>query len=91
MKGMKLKNKKGKKVTVTLSKKVSGATGYQVAYAVKSSMKGQKKKSFKGTSVTVKGLKKKKTYYFRVRAYTKKNGKTVYGNWGGKKKIKVKK
>ncbi len=87
----KLRNKKGKKVTVTLSKKVSGATGYQVAYAVKASMKGQKKKSFKGTSVTVKGLKKKKTYYFRVRAYTKKNGKTVYGNWGGKKKIKVKK
>lgn len=87
----KLKNKKGKKVTVTLSKKVSGATGYQVAYATKSSMKGQKKKSFKGTSVTVKKLKKKKTYYFRVRAYTKKNGKTVYGNWGNKKKIKVKK
>lgn len=84
-----LKNKKGKKVTVTLSKKVSGATGYQVAYAVKSSMKGQKIKSFKGTSVTVKKLKKKKTYYFRVRAYTKKNGKTVYGKWGNKKKIKV--
>lgn len=85
----KLKNKKGKKVTVTLSKKVSGATGYQVAYAVKSSMKGQKIKSFNGTSVTVKKLKKKKTYYFRVRAYTKKNGKTVYGKWGNKKKIKV--
>lgn len=87
----KLKNKKGKKVVVTLSKKVSGATGYQVAYAKKSSMKGQKIKSFKGTSVTVKKLKKKKTYYFRVRAYTKKNGKIVYGKWGNKKKIKVKK
>lgn len=87
----KLKNAKGKKVTVTLSKKVSGASGYQVAYAAKSSMKGQKKKSFKGTSVTIKGLKKKKTYYFRVRAYTKKNGKTVYGSWSGKKSIKIKK
>lgn len=87
----KLTNKKGKKVTVTLSGKVSGATGYQVAYATKSSMKGQKKKTFKGTSVTVKGLKKKKTYYFRVRAYTKKNGKTVYGDWGNKKRIKIKK
>lgn len=87
----KLKNAKGKKVTVTLKKKVSGATGYQVAYSVKSSMKGQKVKSFKGTSVTVKGLKKKKTYYFRVRAYTKKNGKTVYGNWSSKKSIKIKK
>lgn len=78
-------------MTVILSKKVSGATGYQVAYAAKSSMKGQKLKSFQGTSVTVKGLKKKKTYYFRVRAYAKKNGKTVYGRWGKKKKIKIKK
>lgn len=86
-----LKNKKGKKVTVTLSKAVSGVSGYQVAYAAKASMKGQKTKSFKGTSVTVKGLKKKKTYYFRVRAYTKENGKTVYGNWSSKKSIKVKK
>ncbi len=87
----KLINKKGKKVTVKLSKNVSGATGYQVAYATKSSMKGQKQKSFKGTSVTVKGLKKKKTYYFRVRAYTKKTGKTVYGKWSSKKHIKIKK
>lgn len=85
----KLKNVKGKKVTVTLSKKVSGATGYQVAYAEKSSMKGEKKESFKGIRVTVKGLKKKKTYYIRVRAYTKKNGETIYGNWSSKKSIKI--
>lgn len=87
----KLKNIKGKKVTITLSKKVSGATGYQVAYAAKSSMKGQKIKSFKGIRAVVKSLKKKKIYYFRVRAYVKQNGKTVYGNWGKVKKIKIKK
>ncbi len=87
----KLTNKKGKKVTLILSKKVAGATGYQVAYATKSSMKRQKTKSFKGTSLTVKGLKKKKTYYFRVRACVKKNGKTIYGSWSSKKSIKVKK
>lgn len=86
-----LENKKGKKITVTLKKKVSKATGYQVAYSTKSSMKGQKIKSFKGTTITIKGLKKKKTYYFRVRAYTKKNGTIVYGNWGKKKSKKVKK
>ena len=56
-----LKNVKGKKVNVTLAKKISGAAGYQVAYATNSSMKKQKVKSFKGTSVTIKGLKKKKT------------------------------
>lgn len=86
-----LKNKKGKKVTITLSKKVSGATGYQLAYATKSSMKGQKTKFFKGTAITVNGLKKKKAYYFRVRAYTKINGENVYGSWGKKKSIKVRK
>lgn len=86
-----LKNKKGKKVTVTIAGKISGADGYQVAYAAKPSMKGQKSKLFRGTSVTVKGLKKKKTYYFRVRAYRKINGKNEYGSWSGKKRIKVKK
>ena len=86
-----LKNKSGKKVALKLSKKVPGVTGYQVAYATKSSMKGQKTKTFKGTSITIKGLKKKKTYYFRVRAYTKQNGKTVYGDWSKKKQVKVKK
>ena len=86
-----LKNEKGKKVKVTLTKKISGATGYQVAYATKSSMKGQKVKSFKGTSVTISGLKKNKTYYFRVRAYKKQSGKTVYSSWGSIKKIKIKK
>lgn len=87
----KLKNKSVKKVTVTLSKKVSGADGYQVAYAVKPSMKGKKTKLFKGTGVTIKGLKNKKTYYFRVRAFVKINGNIVYGSWGKKKKIKIKK
>lgn len=86
-----LKNVKGKKVNVTLAKKISGAAGYQVAYATNSSMKKQKVKSFKGTSVTIKGLKKKKTYYFRVRAYKKQSGKTVYSSWGSIKRIKIKK
>mgnify|MGYP001103550476 CR=1 FL=1 len=78
-------------MTITLSKKISGATGYQLAYAAKSSMKGQKTKLFKGTVITVKGLKKKKTYYFRARAYTEINGEKVYGKWGKKKSIKVRK
>lgn len=87
----KLKNKSANKVKVVLSKEVDGADGYQVAYAVKSSMKGKKIKSFKGTSVTIKRLKRKKTYYFRVRAFVKKDGKTVYGSWGKKRRIKVRK
>lgn len=87
----KLKNKAGKKVTVTLSKKVEGASGYQIMYATNKKWKSAKKKSFKGTSTVIKGLKKKKTYYFRVCAYTKKNGSTVYGKWSKVKSVKVKK
>ena len=53
-----------------------------------------KKKKSKLTAkakFTVKKLKKKRTYYFRVRAY-KLNGKTkVYGKWSKVKKVKVKK
>ena len=84
-------NVKGKKVKVTLTKKISGAAGYQVAYSINSSMKGQKVKTFKGSSITITGLKKTKTYYFRVRSYKKQSGKTVYSSWGKVKKIKVKK
>lgn len=87
----KLNNKKGKKVTVTLSGNVSGVAGYQVAYAAKASMKGQKSRFFKGTTVTVKGLKKKKKYYFRVRAYCLDGTKKVYGAWSSTKNIKIKK
>lgn len=86
----KLTSKKAKQATVTLSKEVPDVSGYQLAYSEKSSMKGQKSKLFQGTSVTVKGLKANKTYYFRVRAYIEKNGEKTYGSWGSKKHIKVK-
>ena len=87
----KLKSKSGKKVTLTLAGKISGAAGYQVAYGTKSSLKGQKKKTFKGTDTVISGLKKKKTYYVRVRAYAKIDGKTIYSTWSRTKSIKVKK
>lgn len=87
----KLKSKSGKKVTLTLAGKISDAAGYQVAYGTKSSLKGQKKKTFKGTDTVISGLKKKKTYYVRVRAYAKIDGKTIYSTWSRTKSIKVKK
>lgn len=87
----KLKNQSVKTVTVTLSKKVSGAAGYQVAYAEKASMKGQKKKNFKGIRVTINGMKKNKMYYFRVRAYVKTKDTMVYGEWSQRKSVMVKK
>ena len=85
------KNKKKKSVVLSW-KTVSGAKGYQLQYAMnKKFTKKKKSKLTAKTKFTVKKLKKKKTYYFRVRAY-KLNGKTkVYGKWSKAKKVKVKK
>lgn len=84
-------NKSGKKIKVTLKKKVSGADGYQVSCAKKKNFKGAKTKKFTGTSVTVKGLKKKVKYYVRVRAYKKNGSGNKYGKWSAVKTIKIKK
>lgn len=86
----KVKNVKKRSMKITW-KKVSGANGYQVAYGTKKNFKGAKKKVLKKTSLTVKKLKKKKTYYVRVRAYKTVNGEKAYGAWSAKKKVKIKK
>ena len=85
------KNKKKKSVVLSW-KTVSGAKGYQLQYAMnKKFTKKKKSKLTAKAKFTVKKLKKKRTYYFRVRAY-KLNGKTkVYGKWSKVKKVKVKK
>ena len=74
---------------VTLSQKISGASGYQVQYAANSTFTGAKTKKFTGSSVTLSGL-SKKTWYFRVRAYKTTDGETVYGTWSSAKKAAVK-
>lgn len=85
------KNKKKKAVTLSW-KKVNGAKGYQIQYALNKKLtKKKKSKIVTKTKFTVKKLIKNKTYYFRVRAY-KLDGKTkVYGKWSKIKKVKIKK
>lgn len=81
-----------KKLKVTWKWDV-GVSGYQVQYALnKSFTKGKKTKSAgKYAEVkTLTGLKTKKYYYVRVRAYKKSGSKTVYGSWSTVKKCKVK-
>ena len=95
-KSLKVKNLKGKKLSVKW-KKVKGAEGYQVQYSLKKSFSKSKKaktkkKSLVKTSLKIKKLKKKKTYYVRVRAYVKNaDGKKVYSKWTKAKKVKIKK
>ncbi len=83
---------KSKKKTFTVVwKKVSGANGYEIQYALnKKFTKGKKKKLAQKTKLTVKKLKKKQ-YFVRVRAYVLQDGKKVYGAWSKVKKVKLKK
>lgn len=91
---LKVKNLKKKKVKITW-KKIKGAKGYEIVYAKNKKftkdVNTKKVKKASKTSLTIKGLQKKKTYYFKVRAYNTVNGKTVYGEWSKVKKIKIKK
>ena len=83
---------KQKKRTVTVSwKKLTGAKGYQICYSTSKKWKGKKQKLVSKNKAVIKKLKKKKTYYFRVRAYRLEGTKKVYGAWSSVKKIKIKK
>ena len=84
------KNKKGKKAVVTW-KKISGAKGYKIQYATNKKFKKARSKTTAKTSYTIKKLKKKKTYYIRVRAYTLDGKEKVYGKWSNVKKTSIKK
>ncbi len=86
----KLTTTKGK-VSFTWSD-VSRESGYQVYYSTKKSSGYKKVSSYKAN--VVKGSKskltRKKTYYFKVRAYKKTASGTVYSSWSSVKSIKVK-
>lgn len=90
VKSLSVKNLKGKKAKVTFQK-VSKASGYQIIYSTSKSFKNVKKVNVKKTSYTIKKLKKGKTYYVRVRAYRKVNGKIYYGTYSAIEKVKISK
>lgn len=78
---------KKKALEVRWNKK-SGVTGYQIQVATKKNFKsGVKTTTVRGekkTTVTVKKLKGKKTYYVRVRAYKMVGKKMYYSAWSSK-------
>ncbi len=88
----KIQNKASKKAVVQ-AKKVAGAKRYQCAYTTdRKFKKGIKKVSSTSNKLTLKNLKKGKTYYVKVRAYSydSKQNK-VYGKYSKVKKVKIKK
>ena len=61
--------------------KVSGASGYEVYSSTSKKGKYTKLKTTTSRTYTKKGLKKKKTYYYKIRAYRKVAKKKVYSGW----------
>ena len=86
-----LKSAKTKQMTVKW-KKAAGAKGYQIVYATNSRLTGSKTATAAAsdTQKTIKGLKKGKTYYVKIRAY-KDNGEggRLYGQYSNVRKVKV--
>lgn len=83
---VKIKNANVKKNKVTVYfKKVNNVSGYEVRYSTDSKFKKNVKKKLVSSKVSKTTITLKKSYkkcFIRMRAYTKKNGKKIYGNWG---------
>lgn len=77
-------------------KKQKSVSGYQIQYSTsrkftKKTTKTKTVKKASATSLTIKKLKAKKTYYVRVRTYRTKNGKKTVSGWSKVKRVKTKK
>lgn len=86
------KNKRSRSVTLSW-KKTKNAFGYEIRYARNKKFKSCRKRTIKKTTTTFKNLTKKKTYYFKVRAFSVSQNKVQkkYGKWSSVKKIRIKK
>lgn len=85
----KVQVKGGRKIVLQLKKKTARAEGYEIQYALNKKFTKQKKQvSMKGMKKTLKNLKKKKTYYIRIRAFRRDSaGRKVYGSFSKRVRI----
>lgn len=83
-----------KKAFTVKYKKAGYATGYEIKYSLKKSMKSAKKVKTTRLYKTVKNLKKGKKYYVKVRTYRKLRVdgvmKTYYSKWSTRKSVTTK-
>lgn len=90
---VKVSNLWGRKIKVSWSRQQK-ISGYQIQYAQNKKFTKSKKtvNVSRGSSLKIiRGLKKKKTYYVRVRAYAASGNSKLYGAWSKSVKIKIKK
>ena len=86
-----VKNKASGKLVIQI-KAVKGAEGYLVQYGTNKKFKKAGRKLTKKNKLTIRKLKKKKTYYIRVCAYRiDTNGRIVYGSYSKVKKVTIRK
>ena len=88
-----VQNSARKKMTVKWNK-VSKVSGYELWHSTNSNFKKgvvKKKLSSSVTKKTYSGLKKKKTYYVKIRAYKNVNDGKKYGKWSSKKSVVIRK
>lgn len=93
MTDLSLVNLTGKRLMITWARQ-DAASGYQIQYAMNKKFTLKKKTvscSKYRSMKLIYGLKKKKTYYVRIRAYAKSNTGNLYGKWSKKVKCKIKK
>lgn len=76
-----------KKFTVSVVKK--SGNRYQLRYSKKKNMKGAKTVTLKGSSKTIKKLKKRTRYYVQVRTFVKADGTNYTSDWSSVKSVKV--
>ena len=79
----------GKGAVYVKYKSIKGSPKYQIAYRIKGGKTWTKVNTTK-TSKVIKGLKSKKKYYFKVRAYKKVDGKNYIGDWSDTWSVVVK-
>lgn len=60
-------------------KRANGSSGYLINYSTNKTFKNSKRVSFKTLCTTINKLSSKKTYYFKIRSFTKTNSKKIWG------------
>lgn len=77
-------------IKLYLKKSPGKATGYQVSWAVNKKFLRTKIRSVRKTTCLLKGLKSRRYYYIKVRAYKTVQGKKYFGGYSKTKKVRVK-
>lgn len=88
-----LKSSSAGKLKISIRKKVSGASGYQIIVSKDRKLKkGNKTVSISNSSKTLSGLTAGAKYYVKVRAYTSDStGHKLYGSYSKTKSLNIKK